>query len=155
MPLLKTSCLNLTTNAIVCWFLCFTWCEPKIVLKIITKILGSKQKSTNNWSSSFGLLKDTWSYLVLIQLLKFLIIEFEFLHEKIISAFLVLSKLLHMCFDRVLLDVESRDLSQADKSIIRVSSFPSFNFWMINYSYTQKKQFSLFWSILSFKNFQA
>ena len=28
-----------------------------------------------------------------------------------------------MCFDRVLLAVESRDLSQADKSVIRVSSF--------------------------------
>ena len=32
---------------------------------------------------------------------------------------------LYMCFDRFLLDVESRDLSQADNSIIRVSSFPS------------------------------
>ena len=31
----------------------------------------------------------------------------------------------HMCFDRFLLAFESRDLSQADKSIIRVSSFPS------------------------------
>ena len=30
-----------------------------------------------------------------------------------------------MCFDRFLLALESRDLSQADKSIIRVSSFPS------------------------------
>ena len=29
-----------------------------------------------------------------------------------------------MCFDRFLLAVESRDLSQADKSNIRVSSFP-------------------------------
>ena len=29
-----------------------------------------------------------------------------------------------MSFDRFLLAVESRDLSQADKSIIRVSSFP-------------------------------
>ena len=31
----------------------------------------------------------------------------------------------HMCFDRFLLAFESRDLSQVDKSIIRVSSFPS------------------------------
>ena len=31
---------------------------------------------------------------------------------------------LYMFFDRFLLAVESRDLSQADKSIIRVSSFP-------------------------------
>ena len=36
-----------------------------------------------------------------------------------------------MCFDRFLLAVESRDLSQADKSVIRVSSFSilqNFNF---------------------------
>ena len=41
------------------------------------------------------------------------------------------TKLLHMCFDRFLLAVESRDLSQADKSVIRVSSFSilqNFNF---------------------------
>ena len=31
---------------------------------------------------------------------------------------------LYMSFDRFLLAVESRDLSQADTSIIRVSSFP-------------------------------
>ena len=36
-----------------------------------------------------------------------------------------LSKFLYMSFDRFLLAVESRDLSQADKSIIRVSSFPN------------------------------
>jgi hypothetical protein len=30
-----------------------------------------------------------------------------------------------MCFEMFLLAVESRDLSQADKSVIRVSSFPS------------------------------
>ena len=35
------------------------------------------------------------------------------------------NRVLHMCFDRFLLAFESRDLSQADKSIIRVSSFPS------------------------------
>ena len=34
--------------------------------------------------------------------------------------------LLHMCFDRFLLAVESRDLSQADKSVIRVSSIFQF-----------------------------
>ena len=33
------------------------------------------------------------------------------------------AKVLYMSFDRFLLAVESRDLSQADKSIIRVSSF--------------------------------
>ena len=35
------------------------------------------------------------------------------------------NRLLHICFDRFLLAFESRDLSQADNSIIRVSSFPS------------------------------
>ena len=66
-----------------------------------------------------------------------------------------------MLFDRFLLAVESRDLSQADKSIIRVSSFPSFNLWMINYSYTQKNYLALdnlaklmFWSIFSLKDLQ-
>ena len=37
-----------------------------------------------------------------------------------------------MCFDRFLLAVESRGLSQADKSVIRVSSYSilqNFNFW--------------------------
>ena len=53
------------------------------------------------------------------------------------------SMVLHMCFERFLLAFESRDLSQADKRITRVSSFPSFNFWMINYSYTQKSYLAL------------
>ena len=47
-----------------------------------------------------------------------------------------------MSFDRFLLAVESRDLSQADKSIIRVSSFPilqNFNFWMIKFTVIPKK----------------
>ena len=35
------------------------------------------------------------------------------------------TKVLYMSFDRFLLAFESRDLSQADKSIRRVSSFPS------------------------------
>ena len=39
------------------------------------------------------------------------------------NAFFTLD--LHMCFDRFLLAFESRDLSQADKRIIRVSSLPS------------------------------
>ena len=34
------------------------------------------------------------------------------------------TSVLYMSFDRFLLAVESRDLSQAEKSIIRVSSFP-------------------------------
>ena len=35
------------------------------------------------------------------------------------------TQVLYMSFDRFLLAVESRDLSQADKSIIRVSPFPT------------------------------
>ena len=49
---------------------------------------------------------------------------------------------LYMSFDRFLLAVESRDLSQADKSIIRVSSFSilqNFNFWMIKFTVIPKK----------------
>ena len=40
----------------------------------------------------------------------------------------VCTKVLHMCFERFLLAFESRDLSQAEKIIKRVSSFPSFKF---------------------------
>ena len=48
-----------------------------------------------------------------------------------------------MCFERFLLAFESRDLSQADKRITRVSSFRSFSVWMVNYSYTQKSYLAL------------
>ena len=47
-----------------------------------------------------------------------------------------------MSFDRFLLAVETRDLSQADKSNIRVSSFSifqNFNFWMIKFTVIPKK----------------
>ena len=47
-----------------------------------------------------------------------------------------LSKFLYMSFDSFLLAVESRDLTQADKSVIRVSSFSilqNFNFWTIRF----------------------
>ena len=44
------------------------------------------------------------------------VVEFQNLGYKI--------RLLYMSFDKFLLAVESRDLSQAEKSIIRVSSFP-------------------------------
>ena len=53
------------------------------------------------------------------------------------------NKVLHMCFERFLLAFESRDLSQADKSITRVSSFPSFKYWMIDYIYTQNNYLTL------------
>ena len=67
-----------------------------------------------------------------------------------------------MSFDRFLLAVESRDLSQADKSIIRVFSISilqSFNFLNSKiYSYTKNNYLALgnlaklvFWSISSFK----
>ena len=45
---------------------------------------------------------------------------------------------LNMSFDKFLLAVESCDLSQADKSIIRVSSFPKLFLNDKIYSYTQK-----------------
>ena len=48
-----------------------------------------------------------------------------------------------MCFDRFLLAFESRDLSQADKRIRRVSPFPSFNILMIYYNYTQKSYLAI------------
>ena len=41
------------------------------------------------------------------------------------EIFLNWFKVLYMSFDKFLLAVESRDLSQADKSIIRVSPFQS------------------------------
>ena len=62
-----------------------------------------------------------------------------------------------MCFDKFLLAVESRDLSQADKSIIRVSSLPFSKFQFLNnkiYSYTKKTYLALANLILSFKNLQ-
>ena len=46
-----------------------------------------------------------------------------------------------MSFDKFLLAVESRDLSQADKSIITVSSFPKLFLNDKVYSYTKKKLF--------------
>ena len=64
-----------------------------------------------------------------------------------------------MSFDKFLLADESRDLSQADKSIIRVSSFPKPFLKDKIYSYTKKNCLALgslaklmFWSILTFKN---
>ena len=66
-------------------------------------------------------------------------VEFWFVKQRLLRKILVL----HMCFERFVLAFESRDLSQVDKSITRVSSFPSFNFWMINYSYTQKSYLAL------------
>ena len=60
-------------------------------------------------------------------------------------------KVFHMCFERFLLAFESRDLSHADKRIIRVSSFPSFNFWMINYSCTQKSYLALWQNCFGFQ----
>ena len=52
-----------------------------------------------------------------------------------------LTWVLYMSFDRFLLVVESRDLSQADKSIKRVSSFPKLFLNDKIYSYIPKKLF--------------
>ena len=61
-----------------------------------------------------------------------------------------------MSFDRFLLAVESLNLSQADKSIVRVPSFSilqNFNFWMIKFTVIPKKNYlALDNLILSFKN---
>jgi hypothetical protein len=46
-----------------------------------------------------------------------------------------------MSFDKFLLAVESHDLSQADKSIKRVSSFPKLYLNDEIYSYTIKKNY--------------
>ena len=40
-----------------------------------------------------------------------------------------MTQVLYMSFDRFLLAVESLDLSQADKILIRVSSFPKLSEW--------------------------
>ena len=62
----------------------------------------------------------------------------NFSHKSLVEQFFTLSKQRQRsstCYsDRFLLAVESRYLSQADKSIIRVSSFSilqNFNFWII------------------------
>ena len=76
------------------------------------------------------------------------------------------SSTVYMSFDRFLLTVESRDLSQADKILIRVSFFPKLSdgyFWMIKFAVIPKKSYLalgnfaklVFWSISSFKNLQA
>ena len=63
-----------------------------------------------------------------------------------------------MSYDKFLLAVESRDLSQDDKSIIRVSSFPQL---FLNVQSYQKNYLALgnlsklmIWSILSFKSLE-
>ena len=54
-----------------------------------------------------------------------------------------------MSFDNFLLAVESRDLSQADKSIIRLSFFPKLFFNNKVYSYTQNNYYlALLWYVL-------
>ena len=62
------------------------------------------------------------------------------------------TKVLYMSFDRFLLAVESDDLSQADKSIIRMSSFSilqNFNFLMMKFTVIQKKNI---WHLAIWKN---
>ena len=66
-----------------------------------------------------------------------------------------------MSFDKFILAVQSCDLSQADKTIIRVSSFPTLLLNDKTYSYTKKNLFGT-WQFgkidvfvnLSFKNLQ-
>ena len=64
------------------------------------------------------------------------------------------NKDLYMSFDRFLFAIESRDLSQADKSSIIVSSIPKLFLNNKIYSYTKKNYLALGNLNLSFKNFQ-
>ena len=57
------------------------------------------------------------------------------------------SKVFYMSSDKFLLAVESRDLSQADKSIIRVSSFPKLSLNDRIYSYMYQKKLFGTWQI--------
>ena len=55
-------------------------------------------------------------------------------------------KVLYMSFDRFLIAVESRDLSQADKILIRESSFLKLSdeyIWMIRFAVMPKKGYSI------------
>ena len=68
---------------------------------------------------------------------------------------------LYMSFDKFLLADQSHDLSQADKSNIRVSSFPKLSDGWQNRKLYKKNYLALgkmtkltFWSTLSFKNLQ-
>ena len=67
---------------------------------------------------------------------------FHFHSDGIGKEVQIVYRVFYMSFDRFLLAVESRDLSQADKRIIRVSSFSilqNFNFWMIKFTVITKK----------------
>ena len=59
---------------------------------------------------------------------------------------------LYMSFAKFLLAVESRDLSQADKSIVRVFSFPKLFLNDKIYSYTKNDCLAIGNLILSLKN---
>ena len=82
----------------------------QLASKVITRIKKTKRVSFSDHVSNIG---------------KTLFIGMDAPH--LVSTNLVSTWVLYMSFDRFLLAVESRDLSQVDKSIIRVSSFPSFN----------------------------
>ena len=61
----------------------------------------------------------------------------------IVFMWLEEAMVLYMSFDKLLLAVESRDLSQADKSIIRLSSFPKLFLNEEVYSYSKKNYLAL------------
>jgi hypothetical protein len=74
----------------------------------------------NNWVNfQFSIMKKLWD------LVKENLVNIQ-------GSYAILSAIpktwvLYMSFDKFLLAIESRDLSQADKSIISVSSFPKMN----------------------------
>ena len=60
-----------------------------------------------------------------------------------------------MSFDRFLLAVESRDLSQAEQILIRVSFFPKLSdgyFWMIKFAVIPKKSYLALGNLAKFLN---
>ena len=81
-----------------------------------------------------------------------MVVTYLTLHNTYIHRFLCGShsdskmtpKVLYMSFDRFLLVVESRDLSQADKSIIRVSSFQFYKTSIFEWQNLQLYQNKLF-----------
>jgi hypothetical protein len=82
---------------------------------------------------------------------------FHFHSDGIGKEVQIVYRVFYMSFDRFLLAVGLRDVSQAKKSIIRVSSFSKLFLNDKIYSYTKNNIGTwqlMFWSILSFKNLQ-
>ena len=102
---------------------------------LIKRIIASNLKSKEWFEKLENDMKDLFvrhSYLAMTQgrILK----KIEGMNERVNNIessigmfYLQLSNVLYISFDRFLLAVESRDLSQTDKNIENILSFPSFN----------------------------